>query len=391
MMEFLAPPITIDFYASHEMQKQCGMSLFRNLANHHTCVWRGERDAPTPGASAAVVLGHVSDFPQARKSKGNYSYAFFLSHDLGEKSALYRDFYMKQFDIIFVPGKTYAESAAKYLDPDQRIVVIGWPKYDIAADDPNILAVADSLESLKKDKTIIYGPSYAHHGAWRKAFQVFENLDATIIVKNHVYFSERQITEYVERNGTLPAEIIACDEMEAAARASSRGRFIVMPRALNICALFPHASWLLSDSSSCLVEFAPFGQSIETYANGEISREFPEVLTMSVEAFAELYSTGANRSNTPEASIFRHPEASAGEIGARQIDAFLYSVSPEAARRAADNRLGKTMRLELRLGETFNFRLLLAKRAMKNPRLLARWISNRRKGIHKGPTKVVKE
>lgn len=385
MMDFLSEPKTIDFYASHEMQRQCGQSVFEALAGRHRCAWRGERDNPSPGAETAIVLGHISDFPQARKSRGGYSYAFFLSHDLGEMDAVYADLYMRQFDIVFTPGERHAANARRHLGEGQRVEIVGWPKYDVTVLGAGQSELAIRLAGLDPAKTIIYGPSYAQSGDWKKAFEVFRQLDATVIVKNHVYYSAAELERHRQRHGQDPAEIVACGEMEAAAREAGEGRFIVAPRELNICSLFPHARWLVSDSSSCLVEFGPFGTAVETLAPGEMHGAFPEVAYAPIEDFAGLYGAGWREGPRPRPSVYRHPGLGAGLLAARAIDAYFLSVPAELAREASRRRMGRVFRLELNIGEKARFALFLAGRAIRNPGLVGRVISRRRAGGSKGP------
>jgi hypothetical protein len=384
-MEFLAEPMVIDFFASHDMQKQCGQSVFDLLSHHHRCVWRGERDHPSPGAGAAVVLGHVSDFPQARKSRGGYDYAFFLSHDLGEMDKVYSDFYMRQFDIVFVPGHSHAENARRRLDPCQRVEVVGWPKYDIVTLEGAGEELLKALDTLDRGRTIIYGPSYAQRGDWRRAFEVFEAMDVTVIVKNHVYYSAADRESYRARQGNDPVEIIACEEMESAARRSGNGRFIVAPRELNICALFPYARWLVSDSSSCLAEFGPFGTAVETMPPGEMHALFPEVVYAGIERLPEILRESPPSGVARPSSVFRHATLGAGELAARAIDACFLSTPPESARAASARRLGTLFRIEARIGEGARFKLFLALRVIRNPGLLFRVIGRQRKIGSKGP------
>lgn len=385
MMEFLSEPRTIDFYASHEMQQQCGQSVFDALAGHHHCVWRGERDNPSLGAEAAVVLGHISDFPQARKSRGGYSYAFFLSHDLGEMDAVYADLYMRQFDIIFAPGERHAANARRHLGNGQRIEIVGWPKYDVTMLGTSHGDLAGRLAGLDPAKTIIYGPSYAQSGGWRRALEVFRQLDATVVIKNHVYYSAAELELYRIRHGRDPDEVLACGEMEAAATEPGRGRFIVAPRELNICALFSHARWLVSDSSSCLVEFGPFGTAVETLSPGEMHDAFPEVIYADIESFPAIYGEGRKDGPRARSSVFRHPVIGAGLLAARAIDGYFLSVPPATAREESRKRMGRVFGLELNIGEKARFALFLAGRAIRNPGLLMRVIGRRRANGPKGP------
>jgi len=370
----------IDFWASHEMQRQAGRSVLEALSRSHDCAWLGEGDVPRPGARAAVVLGHVSDFPAVRKSRDGYRYLFFLSHDLGEtgNGSIYRDFYMRQFDIVFAPGELYAKAAKRDLPSGVRVDICGWPKYDVATLPPEAAALVSRLEAARaRGPVVIYAASRPQNAGWREILPVLLDSGATVVVKNHVHFGAAEL-EAFRAAGTKPIELSESEAMEA--MAGARPDAIVAPRELNLCALFPFADVLVSDNSSCLIEFLPFGPSIETDPAGEMSAGFPEIVHAPAARLAELAGSAAaikallaaKPRGKGSATIFRPDGEGAGKLAARLIEGFMSEAGPDEVLAAARRRLGRGPVFGAPIGERFAYSLFMAGRVARNPGLLAR-------------------
>jgi hypothetical protein len=106
----------------------------------------------------------------------------------------------------------------------------------------------------------LYAPSFASNYEWKKLFPFFIRIGCKVLLKNHIYVDEGQSLppgQEVEYSKALAS----VREMEA--EAIELG-FSIISRTENICNVFSQADILVSDSSSCLVEFLPFGVSIET-------------------------------------------------------------------------------------------------------------------------------
>lgn len=258
----------IDFVAGHDLLAQGAKSVFASLKEKANCTWRIGRPINYTGADAIVLIDHAhhhSDFYRWPKK-------FYLMHDLGDIDDYQRERkILRQFTAVIVPDEIHAKQAKKYLSPrwwrpGTQVFVGGWPKYD-----------EPSFEiSLPDRPTILYAPSWAGENEWKMLLPVLEKLAVNVVIKNHPYATApgEEVSPYYQRSRA------AADAMEKQALGLG---IVVAPRDLNICTLFPHVDVAISDQSSVLVEFLPFGVSIETGAHPggpaepEISKWYPAI------------------------------------------------------------------------------------------------------------------
>jgi hypothetical protein len=174
-------------------------------------------------------------------------------------------------------------------------------------------------------------------------FPFFIRIGCEVIIKNHIYVDEGQplpIGQEVEYSKAL----VSVREMES--EAIELG-FSIISRTENICNVFSRADILVSDSSSCLVEFLPFGVSIETGGGPSVltSDQYrPEASLLSKDvlllpadklvqietvSFFNLIKVFSSRS---ENSLIKfNNDYSAGAEIANQIIAYIQECSPRYA------------------------------------------------------------
>jgi len=257
----------IDFIAHHALQAQAGQSVFDALQSRFRCRWRlGADQAANGKAAAAVLLDHRAFHPRMRKSADGYRYLFHMSHDLGD-IAVYNDERMDDYDLVLVPGRRHREAARAALGDADRVVEVGWPKFDPSPLPPEHAAQMDRLRALPHPLTVLYAPTWANTWEWRELIPWLAGIACNLVVKNHVLvdagqpFPPGEERRYAECRRSI-------DAMEAAVRnLGSAARIVIAPQ-VNLCAMFPHVDVLITDSSSCALEFVPFGASIETGRTG---------------------------------------------------------------------------------------------------------------------------
>ena len=249
----------IDFIAYHSIHAQCGQSVFNYLSKYHECRWLMGPFASAPGGDgdAVVMLSHRF-FHNFYKSRDGYKYLFHLSHDLADIN-LYQVDNLDDFDLIFVPTDKAFESCIQNGYGLNKIIKSGWPKYDLVEKLPKW----NFLENFDEGKkTVIYAPSWVVNDEWKIVFDFFSKLDVNVIIKNHIMVDQDQEYPPGEEDDYKKVRK-ALDQMENQAKIL---KFNIAPRTMNIVELFLHSKAVVavSDVSSCLLEFLPFGTSIET-------------------------------------------------------------------------------------------------------------------------------
>jgi len=257
----------VDFIAHHALQAQCAQSVFDALSRRFDCRWRlGADQAADGAASAAVLLDHRAFHPRLRKSPQGYRNLFHMSHDLGDID-IYRSEWLGDFDAILVPGPAHRDAARAALGRDDRIVEVGWPKFDPVALPPDHAAFIQHLRTLAPQPTVLYAPTWPNTWEWRQLLPWLASMPCRLLVKNHILvdagkpFPPGEEARYAECRRSIEA-------MEDYVRGLGSPARIVAPAAMNVCALFPQVDMLITDSSSCAIEFLPFGASIETGRTG---------------------------------------------------------------------------------------------------------------------------
>lgn len=337
-LRFISPPISIDFIAYHDLQAQAGFSVFEAMENYFNCRWLiGPNQKPT-GAEAAVFLDHVSYHPALKKSPGGYRYLFHMSHDLGD-IAVYKNEKrkLKTFDIIFVPSRKHFLSARKALGRDVLILETGWGKYDRMDFPEKYLDLKNKIEGFPYKRTIIYVPTHAGTYEWKYLFPLFKDLPCNFIIKNHIYvnkgqaFPDNQEEEYRQ-------QLASVCEMEKAILEYNAPNMIVAPREMNVCALFKFADLVISDQSSILIEFLPFGLSVETGRHNNMEDCIPECSRWEKEVLflnrAKLCSTFSSLEKVERLLLFhkqkKHKPANKtmfyGEMTALLIDRYFFEI-----------------------------------------------------------------
>lgn len=257
----------VDFIAHHALQAQCAQSVFDALSHRFPCRWRLGADQAADGtAAAAVLLDHRAFHPRLRKSPQGYHSLFHMSHDLGDID-IYRNEWLGDFDAILVPGPAHRDAARAALGRDDRIVEIGWPKFDPVALPPDHAAFIEHLRTLAPQPTVLYAPTWPNTWEWRELLPWLASMPCRLLVKNHILvdagrpFPPGEEKRYAECRQSI-------DAMEDYVRGLGSPTSLVAPAAMNLCALFPQVNMLITDSSSCAMEFVPFGTSIETGRTG---------------------------------------------------------------------------------------------------------------------------
>lgn len=341
-VEFLSYSIKIDFIAYHELQAQAAKSLFCEMERHFECNWEIGPDRKYTGAEAAIMLDHVWFHPKVLKSSG-YKYLFYLSHDLADFNVYEAEKeYLKEYDIIFVPGPVHYQYAAKALGKNTLILEIGWPKYDYIEFPADEIQLRNKIQILSHKPTILYAPTWAHTYEWKYLLPLLKNLPCNIIVKNHIYVNKGQELPKGQEE-IYKSALASVKEMENEIFSYSLPNMLVAPSNMNICSLFPYVDILISDQSSVLLEFLPFGISIETGrynenendCKPEVSHLIKEVLFLKKDELCNLLSSVSNIEkliNTKESdnkkSCFDYVNRNihSGKLTAYLIDRYIYKV-----------------------------------------------------------------
>lgn len=249
---------TVDFLIHHKIQQQSATFLFAELSKSFKCRWVRPSDNIDNQADIGILIDHGA-YHNTAKSKKGYKFLFHMSHDLADLN-IYATEEMDNFDKIFLPTSTHYDFCIELGIAPSKIEVGGWLKYDSIQRENPPIEVIGFIEQGLKERTILYSPSWANTFEWRDLFPKLYKLNYNIVIKNHIYLEEGSGSEsqYSYILGSV-------NEMEEEARKLG---FFVAKRDLNICQLFPFIDILISDSSSCLLEFIPFGVSIETGLSG---------------------------------------------------------------------------------------------------------------------------
>lgn len=259
----------IDFIAGHSLLAQAAQSVHQELQGRSDCQWHIGRPIKPTGAAAAVLVDHVHHHPDFNQ----WPKRFYLLHDLGDIDVYKKErAVLRQCTAVIVPDKLHAQRAQRYVARrwwrhGTTVFTGGWPKYDEAT---------YILPALPKRSTILYAVSWAGENEWKRLLPALARLPVNVIIKNHPYATApgEEVSEYYQHS----REAVAAMETLAA-----KLNMLVLPRDLNICTLFPHVQAVISDQSSVLAEFLPWGPSFETGANPngrprpEISRWYPRV------------------------------------------------------------------------------------------------------------------
>jgi hypothetical protein len=266
----------VEFIAYHKLQAQAAESVFINLSKKYDCQWLMGPFNKNSKGTVGVLIDHM-DFHDVKKSKFGYKYLFHLSHDIADVE-IYKRENLHDFDIIFVPTIAHYKACINSGYKENRVKIVGWPKYDVIS---NQIKTKKALVDIKDPAhlTILYAPTFASNYEWKILFPFLSKIGCQVIVKNHIYVDNDQALPPGQEDEYLKA-LTSIDEMEA--NAADLG-FTVVRRDENICNLFDQSDILLSDSSSCLIEFLPFGVSIATGGGPSLdSLEYlPEIALLS--------------------------------------------------------------------------------------------------------------
>lgn len=286
----------IDFVAGHPLQAQGLRSVSAALQDRVECRWRFGRPVTPTGAAAVVLADHVHHHPDW----ANWPKRFYIPHDMGDVAVYQKERrVLRRFTTVIVPDATHAAFARQYVSrrwfrSGAAVWIGGWPKYDVAAHTAKDKALAGALKSLPHRPTILYAVSWAGEDEWQTLMPALKHLPVNIVIKNHPYATaagEEASQYYLHSRRSAMA-------MEAW---GSAHQCMVAPADLNVCALFPYVDAVISDQSSVLAEFLPWGVSLETGTNPdgaprpEISRWYPGVTFWPLADLQEDLKSGGRR------------------------------------------------------------------------------------------------
>jgi SAM-dependent methyltransferase len=263
-LAFRAPRVRVDFIAYHDLQAQAAASVFEAMSQHFDCHWMiGPGQVPS-GGEVAVLLDHCAFQPQLMKSARGYRQLVHMSHDLADLDVYRAEAArLTQFDLVLTPSAKHAEAARAALGPNVLVRPIGWPKFDRLTIAPQHAAFEAELRAMPQRLTVLYGPTSAWTYEWKELLPLLRQLPINLVVKNHIYVNPGQPLPPGNEENYRQA-LASIDEMEAYVRAAGDPGWLVAPRTMNSCSVFPFCQIAVSDTSSLLVEFLPFGLAIET-------------------------------------------------------------------------------------------------------------------------------
>ena len=274
----------VDFIAYHDLQAQAGESIYEEMSHFFDCKWCiGPAQRPS-GASVALMLDHTGFHPEINKKC--YKHLFHLSHDLGDTDVYtHEKRSLKNYDIIFVPSAIQYDAAKAQLGKKCIVLQTGWAKYDKMHFSNEHREVEKSIERLPHSFTIMYAPTFAWTHEWEYLLPILKKLPCNIIIKNHIYINNGQ--PYPKgQEFEYQKHLDSAAQMERFAIEGSPKNVMIAPRNLNICSLFPYVNVLISDQSSVLLEYAPFGISVETgRTDPNENNVIPQISLMSKEVF----------------------------------------------------------------------------------------------------------
>ncbi len=244
--------------------------------------------------------------------------------------------FLRQCDLVLTPGQVHEEVARRTLGPAAEVRAIGWPKFDRLGIADEYAALEGRLRALPKQLTLLYAPTLAWSFEWIDLLPRLRALPINVIVKNHIYVNPGQPlprgNEEKYRAGLASAEA-----MEAYVTSLALPHWLVAPRPMNSCSLFPFCNVAISDTSSILAEFMHFGLGIETgrvdldpdTQKPEVSKFWKNVLFFptpelhrvlgSVEELQRLYDTRGTTDHQDDLAELQ----GAGARAAQAIDDYL--------------------------------------------------------------------
>lgn len=286
--------VQIDFIAGHPLQAQAAQAVYEALKDRAQCHWHIGRPLKPTGALAAVLVDHIHHHPDFTGWKKR----FYMLHDLGDIDVYEKERQvLRRCTAVIVPDELHAAAARRHVSrrwwrAGTTVFLGGWPKYDgpgLAASDREL---ATTLEALPDRPTILYAVSWARENEWKALLLALKQLPVNVIIKNHPYATApgEEVSAHYQYSRTSALA------MEALAREL---HYVVASPDLNICLLFPYVDAVISDQSSALAEFLPWGASFETGANPkgsarpEMSRWYPEVIFRPLDRLlADLHEGG---------------------------------------------------------------------------------------------------
>ena len=243
----------IDFVAYHNLQAQCGQSLFNELVRVDRCQWRVNGNQTYTGSDTLIMLDHAPHHPDLI---GKYKYRFWFPHDMGEVLLHYKEQEAnKDYTAYFVPTVIHLATFTHMFG--HGVYNVGWLKYDDMGEDDDAEAIIKEAKG-RGLPIVLYAPTNPDSWEWTALLRQLKKY--TVIIKNHILTNPGQpVPAHQEEHYANMFRSV--DQMEAWA---ARHDMIVAPRGLNACTLFNAVDYLISDTSSLLAEFTPFGVSIET-------------------------------------------------------------------------------------------------------------------------------
>jgi len=247
----------IDFFCQHLGHKEIAQSIFTELEKRgHECIWNIGMDSVGTSTECAFLVDHPNQQKWLLNNRPDL--LFYYPHDLLDFKG-HGD--LSIFSHIFCPSYNWLVNSKIY-DFNENYSIVGWTKYDSIRNDPT---VKGAIKSLPHEITVIYAPS-DERGEGLDVVRIFEKLDINVVFKYGAYLYDENFLKInypeilIEVDGKKRNKILvkieqACSELE---------NMVFLDPSNTIIEIGKYCDVLISDYSSTLIEFLPFGQSIQT-------------------------------------------------------------------------------------------------------------------------------
>ena len=247
----------IDFYCQHLGHKEITQPVFNKLVKRgYDCRWNVGMDAVGSSEECAFLVDH----PKQQKwlLKNEPKYVFYYPHDLLDFKG-HGD--LSIFSHIFCPSYNWLINSRIY-DFNRNYSIVGWTKFDSIKKEAK---VKNEIRSLPYKNTVIYAPS-DEQGEGLEIIRILKKMNINVVFKYGAYlwdetFLKRHYPKIlIERDGKHRNKILLeiqdkCDQLD---------NMIFLDPSYSIVEIGQYCNALISDYSSTLIEFLPFGQSIQT-------------------------------------------------------------------------------------------------------------------------------
>jgi len=232
--------VDITFYATYDIQRSAIENVYQELLRRgYQCEWRVGTDLELGSKKAGVMCAHATRYPNLFRTKPQYF--FYFPHDVTEYDV---QPVPSPYDVVFCPGSLWARHIRKARRGVGRLEIVGWPKFDTTRTKPEMQEI---ITSMPHDFTVYYTPSW-ERGDGLTLVDMFRDLPYNLIIKYRDAPGKAE-----DREGIPKVEKLA----------ETVPNVKVIPAPWDFLAIAPFADMLIADTSSTLVEFLPFGKSIQ--------------------------------------------------------------------------------------------------------------------------------